>query len=194
MSVKIQEEKQMLRKHYADMRKKMTEEYKRLLDTEAASRFLISDEYIFAKQILIYAANPYEVETRGIIRAALLAGKKVALPVCEGEGIMSFYYINSLEELTKGKYSIDEPPCEAERKVTDFSGAVCLVPGLSFDPDGNRLGYGKGYYDRFLRDFNGKTVGVCYASFVKWNIPSDKYDVPVQYLLTDGYLRRIKQN
>ena len=81
-----------------------------------------------------------------------------------------------------------------KQKVTDFSDAVCLVPGLTFDPDGNRLGYGKGYYDRFLRDFNGKTVGVCYASFVKWNIPSDKYDVPVQYLLTDGYLRRIKQN
>ncbi|MDO5123649.1 MAG: 5-formyltetrahydrofolate cyclo-ligase [Eubacteriales bacterium] len=194
MSVKIQEEKRMLRKHYCDMRKKMAADFKSSLDIELASRFLTSDVYISSKTLLIYAATQYEAETREVINAALSVGKKVALPVCENEGKMFFYFITSLNDLKPGKFGIYEPVKSENNIVNDFEGSVCVVPGLSFDPKGNRLGLGGGYYDRFLENFTGTSVGFCYGSFVKWEIPAENHDIPVDVLVTEAYVRKTHDN
>lgn len=194
MSVKLREEKQMLRKHYRDMRKKMTADFKSSLDIELASRFLTSDAYMSCKTMLIYVSTPYEVETREVITSALALGKRVALPVCENQGEMSFYYINSLCDLKAGKYGILEPQISGKNMVTDFEDSVCVVPGFSFDPKGNRLGYGGGYYDRFLKNYTGISVGFCYGSFVKWEIPAESHDVPVDILVTEAYVRKTHVN
>lgn len=180
----------MLREHYKKMRGKMTPLYKKSLDIDIASRLLCSREYADASLILTYVAKKDEVETRGIIHAVLANNKKVAVPRCEAEGKMSFYYISSLEELRESPKGIMEPDPETSQKVTDMSGALCIVPGLSFDPEGNRLGFGGGYYDRFLSSFQGITAGLCYGSFIKWGIPSEDHDVPVKVLVTDRYIRR----
>lgn len=186
---KTEEEKMMLRAHYRSMRQKMTEGHKRGLDLEITARVLCSSEYMESKLILAYSATRYEIETVHLIRAALLNKKQVALPRCEDDGIMRFYLINSLDDLECGSFGIMEPKAEC-KPVSELSDALCIVPGLSFDPEGNRLGYGKGYYDRFLKNFKGVSMGLCYASFIKWNIPALSYDVPVGMLATDRYIRR----
>lgn len=75
-------------------------------------------------------------------------------------------------------------------KASYFSGAVCVVPGLSFDRRGFRLGYGKGYYDRFLEKFTIITVGLCYNELLSGALPADAYDVPVDYIaLQDSFIK-----
>jgi len=186
---KIKEEKTMMRNHYRSMREKMTPAFKRNLDVEIASRFLCSVEYMTAKTLLIYVAKASEIETRDIICAALALGKQVAVPKCEGQGIMKFYLITSLDDLKTGFKDILEPDTDKCRPLTDFSDSVCVVPGLSFDPHGQRLGFGGGYYDRFLKDYNGISAGLCYSSFIKWDLPAEQHDVPVDILVTDRFVR-----
>lgn len=190
MSV-IKEEKQMLREHYRSMRRKMTAPYKRNLDLEIATRVLTSDQYINAELLLIYCATEEEIETRQIINFALLNKKRVALPICIAEGKMDFYEIKSLEELREGKFrGILEPPADERRLVKDFHNSLCIVPAFSFSPEGQRLGMGGGYYDRFLRNYTGVSAGICYSSFIKWDIPREKHDMAVDYLITEGYVRK----
>ncbi|MBR3971772.1 MAG: 5-formyltetrahydrofolate cyclo-ligase [Ruminococcus sp.] len=190
---KMQAEKATLRKHCIEMRDKMTPSYKRSLDVEIASRFLCSIEYMKADTLLTYVAKSSEVETRDIINAALTLKKRVAVPKCEGEGVMHFYLINSTDDLSTGYMGIMEPDTDKCQKLECFDGAVCIVPGYTFDPRGNRIGYGGGYYDRFLSDKKIKTVGLCYQSFIKWDIPRENHDIPVDILVTDRFIRHTSE-
>lgn len=83
-----------------------------------------------------------------------------------------------------------EPVPERCRLVTDYSRGLCIVPGLCFDAEGYRLGYGKGYYDRFLSAFRGVTVGICYTACTQWRLPHGRYDRQIQLLITEKYIRR----
>ncbi len=186
---KAREEKVMLREQYRKMREKMTEQYKHSLDIEIASRFLCTREYMNAKTVLSYVSRQSEVDTIGIIRAAFANKKQVAVPKCEGKGIMRFYLINSMDDLCEGYGSILEPDTAKCRLLEDLSDSVCIVPGLSFDPEGYRLGFGGGYYDRFLSSYEGISAGLCYGSFVKWELPRESFDVAVDLLITDRYAR-----
>ena len=99
---------------------------------------------------------------------------------------MEFCVITSFSDLEKGMYGIYEPKkdctvLEAE-KITD---SVLIVPGLCFNDEGFRLGYGKGYYDRFISRYKGYSIGVCYKEFMTDEIPTDEYDKPVDTVITD---------
>lgn len=179
----------MLREQYRKMREKMTAQYKHSLDIEIASRFLCTREYMNAKTLLTYVSRDTEVDTIGIIHAAFANKKQVAVPKCEGNGVMKFYLINSMDDLKKGYASILEPDISKCRLLEDFSQSVCIVPALSFDPEGYRLGFGGGYYDRFLSTYRGLSVGLCYGSFVKWELPRENFDIAVDLLVTDRYAR-----
>ena len=128
-----------------------------------------------------------------LIQEALRQGKRVVVPYCiPGTRQMEFYYIRSMEEdLEPGAFGVWEPKTSQCEKLTDDKNSICIVPGLSFDYDGFRLGYGKGYYDRFLCKYLGVTVGICYTSCIKQQLPHGYYDVPVKLLITEKYLRRI---
>ena len=182
-------EKVMLREQYRKMREKMTAEYKRSLDIEIASRFLCTNEYMKAKTLLTYVSRDTEVDTIRIIHAAFANKKQVAVPKCEGKGIMNFYLIDSMDDLKEGYAGILEPDVSKCKILEDFSGSVCIVPGLSFDPEGYRLGFGGGYYDRFLSTYEGVSAGLCYGSFIKWELPRETFDTAVALLVTDRYAR-----
>lgn len=186
---KVKDEKVMLREQYRKMREKMTAQYKHSLDVEIASRFLCTREYMNSKTVLTYVSRDSEVDTIGIIYAAFANKKQVAVPKCEGSGIMKFYLINSMDDLKEGYASILEPDTSKCHLLEDFSQSVCIVPALSFDPDGYRLGFGGGYYDRFLSNYKGISAGLCYGSFVKWELPRESFDVAVDLLVTDRYAR-----
>ena len=132
---------------------------------------------------MLYAATDDEISTRAIAERALKDGKKLLYPKCEGDHEMSYYYVDSLDELKAGMFNILEP---SDRKAYEPNSTdVCIVPGLAYDKQGYRLGYGRGFYDRFLSDFGGITVGLCYSDFIEGNVPKGKYDMKVDVLLTE---------
>ena len=187
---RIRASKIKLRKTLKELRRNIPLEKKHLADTEIVSRFLMTKEYNKAKLLLCYMNTSEEINTTPLIYAALANGKQVGLPRCNGERL-DFYYINGLDDLVVGSYGIMEPSVKKCKRITDYSGSILVAPGLSFSPDGNRIGYGRGYYDRFLAAYSGKVIGLCYNSLVKLNIPVEETDKKVNVLITEKYTRNI---
>jgi 5-formyltetrahydrofolate cyclo-ligase len=98
---------------------------------------------------------------------------------------MDFFIINSLDDLEDGYFGVREPNPGTATKVTTTEKTVCIVPAFLFDEKGYRLGYGKGYYDRFLSKFGGKTVGICYEENIRDSLMHGKYDRPVTLIVTE---------
>ncbi len=154
-------------------------------DERISDIFLNSDLYKTFQLLLCYSSYGTEISTNRIIKTAFANGKSVAFPLClDGCGNMEFYLVNAPENLKRGMFGILEPDTDKCSKITDFASALCLVPGLCFDLKGYRLGYGRGYYDRFLEKFTIKTVGLCYNELVQDSLPIDKHDKSVDYIIT----------
>jgi len=189
----IKEYKQELRKSCREKRENLSPEIKRDLDLKIAVNIRKLKEYSPARTLLIYMSTPMEVDTRKIIENAWADGKKVAVPRCiPGTHDMEFHYIESFEELHSGTFSVLEPQ-ESKPIVTDFSGCLMIVPGMQFDMQGYRIGYGKGYYDRYMVKFKGISVGICYAEELKPFMYHGRYDRAVNIVLTDKKIRTCKR-
>ena len=185
----IKERKRELRAYYKKLRAECPQDIKQDLDKELTQKFLLLDEYKNCDTVFAFVSMPIECDTSKIIDNALLDNKRVALPKCKNKsGIMDFYFINSKDDLKKGMYSIFEPDSDKCKLVTDFSHGLCLVPGLCFDFQGYRLGFGKGYYDRFLNDFGGTSVGICYSRYVEKSLPHGIFDKYTDILVTEKFV------
>ncbi len=146
-----------------------------------------------APLVLSYVSYGDEVDTRAIIDDAFAQGKKVAVPLCDtASHSLAFHYIESLDELAPGLRSIPEPQPDAPIvKLADMLGSVCLVPGLVFDGIGHRIGYGGGYYDRFLAFYPGDKIALAYTMQLSSNpLPATATDVPVDMIVSDSCLWR----
>ena len=142
--------KAALREKYRGIRTAMTVEEKTSCDTAIAQQVRRLWQYEKNNTLLVYVSTPIEVNTHGIITQALKDGKRVAVPRCvEGTRNMEFYYIHSLEDLAPGTFGVPEPDPTKAELMTDYTHGLCIVPAFSYDWSGFRLGYGKGYYDRF---------------------------------------------
>ncbi|MBR7008583.1 MAG: 5-formyltetrahydrofolate cyclo-ligase [Ruminococcus sp.] len=158
---------------------------KAIWDNSIAEKLLQSEYYKACRELLIYVSFDIEVDTIKIISHAL-GEKQVYCPKCFGDtNIMEFYRITSLDDLKKGKYGILEPDTSSGATNSFSADSLCVVPGLSFDNNGHRLGFGKGFYDRFLSDFAGTAIGICYDSFVKESLPTEEFDKCVDHLITE---------
>lgn len=182
--------KSKLRKLYKSVRNGLTDVEKRTFDNRIFTRFINSSVYRESHTLLIYVSFGSEADTLDIIRFALDDGKCVAIPFCNGKE-MDFYILNSLECLVEGKFGIPSVVPDESRLIRDFSDSVCIVPALSFDSSGNRLGYGGGYYDRFLGDKDITTVGFCFGRCIHSVLPAEKYDVKVDYVLTENEFKKL---
>lgn len=159
---------------------------KKQADERIANRLFSASYYRSADTILAYVSLPDEIETDCIIEYALSNNKRVAVPYCvDDDGHMEFYLINSLNDLQIGSFGVREPRLDVCRKLDSFDNSIILVPALSFDDKGYRLGYGKGYYDRFLQNYPFISIGLCYNIFVKNEIPIGEYDKKVDYIVTE---------
>ena len=188
----IRELKKSLRAQSRRFRERLEPERKSELDRKIGARFASLKEYAGASVVYTYVSKPLEVDTLRLIEAAFADGKRVAVPRCLPETLkLEFYEIASAADLMPGCYGVLEPAPEKCRPARESAGALCIVPGLSFDSQGYRLGYGKGYYDRFLADFSGVTVGLCYSGCTRWDLPHGYYDRPVDILVTEKYIRRM---
>lgn len=187
-------DKSLLRQRFKEFRKSLDRQTKNEMDREIILRLLSSPIYFNAKTILAYASTENEISTKEFVTAAFANGKRVAFPRCtDNNGIMDFYYVNSVKDLKRGAFGIFEPNENCIRvPASDYKNSLCVVPGLSYDISGYRLGYGKGYYDRFLSGFDGMSVGLCYTACVKFKLPSDENDRSVNHLITEKYERTIR--
>lgn len=145
--------------------------------------------YRHAELLLFYAPIKSEVDVMPLMLDALEKGRRVALPLCESEpGVMTFRRVFSADELVSGAFGVREPAADApivgEEELRSAS-AFVLVPALAYDREGYRLGYGKGYYDRFLSTFGGVTVGACYRRLILDRVPKGFYDRKVQFLVCE---------
>ncbi len=182
----VRDQKNALRTVMREKRRALSLEKRKELDLEICKKLLSLTAYRYADTVLSYSPLSGEVDITEFNRAVLESGKRLALPRCiHGQPIMNFHYVNSLEELAEGSWSIKEPSADSEMWREGNGSAVCIIPGMSFDLDGYRLGYGKGYYDRFL---SGKTVtkiGVVYSEFVRKTVPRGRFDLSVDMVVTE---------
>lgn len=180
-----------LRNKYKQLRRDMPPAVKMRHDESIRRRLQGLYQYKNAKTLLTFVSTPIEVDTRAIITAALADGKRVAVPRCvDGTREMEFYLIRSLADLAPRTFGVLEPVPEQCVLLTDFSGSISIVPGLAFDLSGYRLGYGKGYYDRFLSGYTHPKIGIVYSCCVAHHLIHGRFDVPVDLLVTEKYLRR----
>lgn len=151
--------------------------------------------WLFAYQpdlVLAYAAFGSEVDTHGLVMRLLGRGTRVALPRCDTRAhTMSWWTIASWSDVRPGAYGIAEPCGPRARRIDPaaFTHAVAIVPALAFDRHGFRMGYGGGYYDRFLAGFSGVSIGLCRSSELVDDLRVlggiDAYDQPVDVVVTD---------
>ena len=152
---------------------------------DSASRLLgellrAEDCYQTAKSIYGYLSYNQEVRTLPILAAAQRDGKRVAVPKVYGDE-MKFIWLDDLSAIAPGAYGIPEPM--ADGPLAEDPGALMLMPGLAFDPQGHRCGYGGGFYDKFLAREPHPTVALCYDFQMYPHLDTDEYDIPVDLVL-----------
>ena len=146
-----------------------------------------AEEYRVAKTLLIYISVGSEVETEAIMHRATADGKRVAVPLCRTDTCtMEAYAIDSFDELEPGSYGIPEPKIHGGCPISKDEIDLIIVPGLGFDECGFRMGYGKGYYDRYLKDFKGISIGLCFEECLLDEVVHDKHDVNVHKVITEN--------
>lgn len=150
-------------------------------------------EYRKARVIASYVEKGNEVQTRPLIRKALASGKKVLVPIVNKESrSLVFSEIKRLDELAPGSFDIPEPKPEY-RRLTDMEATeLVLVPGIAWDLDGYRVGWGKGYFDIVLKRLPDKSVaaGLAYDLQVVDRVPRAQFDLPVDMVVTETRVAR----
>jgi len=178
-------DKPTLRKQLLTQRSTMPNQQAR--DAAICQAIISHPAFINTSEILGFFPIGSEPDIKPALEHALAQGKAIYLPCCEpATRIMTFRCVHSLDELIPGEHNIPEPPPHHLALSTQHL-ALALVPGLAFDEAGYRLGYGGGYYDRFLANFQGSTLGVCYAMMIQ-AIPTSPHDLPVDVVITEGEL------
>ena len=173
--------KQLLRKTIRERKRAMTEEEIQSRSAELCRKFLQSDAYRRCRTLYGYLPYNQEVRTVPILEQALADGKQVAVPKVYGDE-MKFLYLTDLSQVEKGYAGIPEPIAD-EPEAKDPT-ALVLMPGLAFDPQGHRIGYGGGFYDRFLsREPEHPTLALCYEFQIVEHLETEEFDIPVDTVI-----------
>ncbi|MDR3345034.1 MAG: 5-formyltetrahydrofolate cyclo-ligase [Oscillospiraceae bacterium] len=189
----IRDDKNEVRAQCKHWRRKLSIEEKAALDSRIFRRVTTLWSYREAKTLFTYVSGAVEVDTHEIIRSALAHGKQVAAPRCvPGTRDMGFCFIESEDDLEPGELGVLEPKshCKAAEPTQE---TLCLVPGLAFDFSGARLGFGKGYYDRFLARFPGNLAGLCYEGCLRPRVPCGRFDQRVAVVITEKRVLRTQE-
>ena len=174
-------DKSALRKQIREKKRAMTEAEIRDASVRLGELFAASEAYRQAKSIYGYLPYNQEVRTVPMLEQALRDGKRVAVPKCYGDE-MRFIWMEDLSKVEKGYAGIPEPV--EDGPVADDETALVLMPGLAFDPEGHRIGYGGGFYDRFLaKEPDHPTLALCYAFQMLPKLETEEFDIPVDCVL-----------
>ena len=174
-------DKKELRKQIREKKRAMTPEEIQSFSQKLKELFLATEQYQKAKTIYGYLPYNQEVRTVPILQQALDDGKRIAVPKVYGDE-MKFIYLTDLTQVAEGYSGIPEPV--ADGPVADDPTALVLMPGLAFDKEGHRIGYGGGFYDKFLtKEPEHPTVALCYGFQISEELPTEEFDVPVDLVL-----------
>jgi len=174
-------DKKELRRSIRERKRAMTEEEIVSRSEKLGQLFVESTAYKNAKTIYGYLPYNQEVRTVPMLEQALRDGKRVAVPKCYGDE-MKFIFMDDLSKVEKGYANIPEPI--ADGPVADDETALVLMPGLAFDPEGHRCGYGGGFYDKFLSaEPSHPTLALCYEFQMLPYLETEAHDIPVDCVL-----------
>ncbi len=186
MNNKLKDEKTLLRSRYRELRNSINKVEKVEFDDLIFQRIISHELYKECKIVLAYYSINSEVDTLKLINYTLSIGKPIALPRCNADRTISFYIINSLDSLEISSYGIAEPVENPDTLVRSFDSSLCIVPALAYDMKGFRLGYGGGYYDKFLSSHkNITTMGICYSACLTDSLINEEHDISIDYLMTE---------
>lgn len=185
----IREQKNAIRTKYKERRRALNRLEKKERDLALCKKVMTLASYRYAEIILAYFPLQDEIDITYLLEEAKNQGKKIAFPRCNmATSTMTFHYVSSFSQMDKGAMGI----CEPSSALPEFSPdealtfpTLCLVPALVYDKKGYRLGYGKGFYDRFLPTLKGAKVGLIYSDFIIESVPRGKFDLCVDVLVTE---------
>lgn len=169
--------KNQLRKEYIEIRKNIKNKQEK--SEKIMNSLLCSDFYKKSTSIFVYVSTEYEVNSRILIEKMLADGKTLSAPKCIEKGIMKACKFSSLSELVPDKFGILAPTGEEVDKID-----LIIVPGVAFSEDLHRLGYGGGYYDRFLENSDAVSCGLFFEE-QKGIFPTDTHDIPLDFIITE---------
>lgn len=172
--------KKRLRTVHLKLRAQM--EQREQADKAIAARLFDAPFYASAKTVMTYLSYRSEPDTLGIVARMLADGKTVCAPVCSENGRMEAFAFADVGVLMPSALGILEPP--QQRRVSPSEIDLCLVPGCCFNGKGHRIGYGGGYYDRYLQSFPGITCGLFYDC-LKTEFLAEETDIPLHYIITE---------
>ena len=181
-------EKQRLREERLAARETLSEQERAALDDCITQKLLATPEYAEAATVLTYVSVSSEVSTRMFIECALCDGKTVAVPRCLPGHRLEFVAITSLDQLVPAPFNLLEPSKDLSALIEGhMDDSICIVPELLVDTKGYRLGYGAGFYDRFLSTYSGKKICLAYQqNLSKTELPHTAFDVPVDMVITES--------
>ena len=187
----IFDDKKVLRKEILTERKNINTVKKEEMDNKILDRFYKSEYYRKAKKIFIYVSFDSEIDTKGIINKALMDNKKIYVPRTEFKTrLMDAVEVTSLDNLIESEYGILEPSIE-EPHIEPNELDLIVVPGVAFDRNGGRIGYGAGFYDRYFKRISKDRIkkitklALAYDFQILEKIPMNEQDVPVSYIITE---------
>jgi len=184
MHIMVNELKAQLRKSISAEISCLPDDYVSASDNGIFMRVVSLAEFAAARNILIYCSVKREPATHEIAEKALSMGKTIAYPFCFRGGIMQARVVKSITELRPAVLGIPAPPDTAPIMAPEELGLI-IVPALAYDNNGFRIGYGGGYYDRFLRGIPAFTVGLARERLMKDNLPTQPHDIPVKCIITE---------
>lgn len=181
-------EKQRLREERLAAREALSEQERIVLDDRITQKLLATSEYAQATTVLTYVSVSSEVSTRMFIERALRDGKTVAVPRCLPGHCLEFVAITSLDQLIAAPFGLLEPPKELPALTEEqMDASICIVPALLVDTKRYRLGYGAGFYDRFLSTYPGKKICLAYQqNLSRTMLPHTAFDVAVDLVITES--------
>ena len=185
--------KNELRQKYRAVRDSFGEEFIETASYIACENIKKCNKFISADTVLLYYPTKNEISPLPLLDICLKMGKRVAFPVCQRESTtLIFRKITNLDDLSPTTFGLLEPN-DACEMITPSKNTLCIVPALIFARNGYRLGYGKGYYDRFLENFEGTSMGISYSACVVDFVPHEKHDIPLDLLITESEVLKIAQ-
>lgn len=174
-------DKKMLRQIISEKKRHLTAEQIAAASKELTEKFLAHPAYCSARSLYCYLSYNQEVRTADILTRALQDGKRIAVPKVYGKE-MKFLWLEDLTAVAPGAYGIPEPI--ADSPVAEDPSALVLMPGLAFDRDGHRMGYGGGFYDKYLSDHPGHpTLALCYGFQLLPHVDTEAHDIPVDHVI-----------